>query len=265
MTHLKLFADGALGSRGAATREPYADDPTTTGVARMGAGEIREWASRALAAGLDVAVHAIGDAAVGGTLEVFGELLGRQPELDPGRLRIEHFSFASRADMELAARLGVVLSVQPGFVAPGDDGVAMEDARVGRQASAQVYAWESLRRLGARLAFGSDLFASPGPALATFHAAVTRANAGGLPADGWHPAERLPREAALRLLTTRHAPGGRAAPGMLVEGASADLVVLSADPLAADGAELPAIAVEATIERGRVTHSGCCGLRGGGG
>lgn len=255
VTHLKLFADGALGSRGAATREPYADDPTTRGVIRMTAGELRHWSSAALAAGFDVAVHAIGDAAIGSVLDVFAELLTAEPGLDPGRLRLEHFSFASRADMERAARLGVVLSVQPGFVAPDDSGRAMEDARVGPERSERVYAWGTLRSLGAPLAFGSDLFTVPGPPLATFHAAVTRQNLGGLPAAGWHPAERLPREAALRLLATPFpAGGGGAKAAALVEGAAADLAILSADPLTAGAAELPEITVDATLREGVLTH-----------
>ncbi len=253
VTHLKLFADGALGSRGGALTRPYADDPATRGVPRMTRAEIHRWSAEALAAGFDVAVHAIGDAAVRDALAVFGELLAAQPDLDPGRLRIEHFSFAARDDLELAARLGVVLSVQPGFVAPGDDGLAMEDARIGSPDSERVYAFGSLEALGARLAFGSDLFTAPGAPLATFHSAVTRQNANGRPPDGWHPAERLARYDALRLSTTlQPAGGGPPRAAVLAAGAPATFVILSADPLAAPADQLLSTAVEVVVKRGKI-------------
>ncbi len=254
VTHLKLFADGALGSRGGAMTAPYADDPLTTGVPRMTPAEIRDLANAALEAGLDIAVHAIGDAAVRDTLDVFEALLAARADLDPARLRIEHFSFSSRGDQERAVQLGIVLSVQPGFVAPGDDGLAMEDSRVGQEDTDRVYAWGSLSALGARLAFGSDLFTAPGAPLATFHAAVTRQNALGRPPGGWHPAERLDRDTALRLSTTVSSLGDSPArSSALRAGSAASFVVLSQNPLTANADSLQSTTVSAVVRRGVVT------------
>ena len=141
VTHLKLFVDGALGSRGALLSHPYADDPATYGVERMTTAEIGAEASAALDAGLDVATHAIGDVAVERALDVYAQLLHQRPELDPRRLRIEHFSYAAEPDFARAAELGIVLAVNPDFVAPDDAGQTMEDARVGGENSARVYAF----------------------------------------------------------------------------------------------------------------------------
>jgi predicted amidohydrolase YtcJ len=255
VTHFKLFADGALGSRGGWLSAPYSDDPTTSGVQRMTRQEIETQAAAALDAGLDVATHAIGDAAVGRVLDVYAALLAARPGLDPARLRIEHLSLASAADLERAGRLGVVLSVNPDFVAPDDAGRAMEDGRLGAERSQRVYALGSLARHGGRLAFGSDYFTTPFAPLFGFYTATTRKNADGLPPDGWHPAERLDRLESLRV-QTRLWPAGGGAPrrGRLAEGATADLVVLSEDPLTVPEAAILDIAVDATMLGGELTY-----------
>lgn len=253
VTHIKLFADGAMGSRGAFLSHPFADDPHNRGVARMSAEEIRAWSERALDAGLGVATHAIGDAAVARALDAYEAILAERPDLDAGRLRIEHFSYAAMADMQRAAALGVVLSIQPNFVLPDDDGVAMEDDRVGADNVRRVYAWGTLEDLGARLALGSDYFTFPFEPLYTLHAAATRANAAGLPQEGWHADERLARDRALALTSTLIRPGGEAHSHRLAAGEPADLVLLSADPLTA-GSVLD-IEILATLSAGRPTHS----------
>lgn len=255
VTHLKLFADGAMGSRGAFLSHPFHDDPSTTGVPRMSREEIRSLAARALQAGFDVATHAIGDAAVARTLDVYEEILRQDPALDPARLRIEHYSYASDEDFQRAADLGIVLSVQPGFVIPSDEGVTMEDARVGPDRAARAYAWERLRGLGASLALGSDDFAAPSPALMALYAAATRCNASGKPETGWHPDQRIPREQALRLATSLYPPGGGQPRSGLSAGDAADLVWLSADPLEVPESEILKIQVRATWLNGRLTHS----------
>lgn len=253
VTHLKLFADGALGSRGGALSEPYHDDPSTSGVARMSSEEIVSWSRRALDAGLDVATHALGDAAVAAALDAYRELLAESRDLDPGRLRIEHFSVARAEDFERAARLGIVLSIQPDFVYADDDGRAMEDARLGKRAE-RAYAWGRLHRGGGRLAVGSDYFAHPGPAMLGFYTAAHRTNERGLPTGGWHPEERLPPRVAWDLFNTLHAPGGGPPRARrLVTGEPADLVILSADPFAATPAELPDLTVHATLLGGDIT------------
>ncbi len=255
VTHIKLFADGAMGSRGALLSHPFADDPSTVGVERMSREEIARAVRSALDAGLDVATHAIGDLALRRTLDVYEAVLAERPGLDPRRLRIEHFSYARAEDFDRAAALGVVASVQPDFVGPDDDGVTMEDARVGRSNAERVYAFGRLAGAGARLAFGSDYFTRPLPPLTTYHSAATRMNAAGRPAEGWHPGERLPRRDALALATTVWpAGGGEPLGGRLIAGAAADLVVLSDDPLAAEEEAILSIAVEAAFLDGEPVY-----------
>lgn len=254
ITHLKLFADGALGSRGAALSHPFADDPSTQGVLRMESGDIQALASAALRAGLDVATHAIGDRAIAHTLDAYERLLEKDSALDPRRLRIEHFSYPRAGDMKRAARLGVVLSIQPNFVLPGDDGVTMEDQRVGKAHAGRVYAWGSLDRLGPRLAGGSDYFTKPGPPLLDFYMAVTRQNAAGRPAGGWHPDERLSQRRALELFTTLYAPGGGQPETGLRPGRPADMVILSGNPLETAPGRTRELLVLATLRHGVFTY-----------
>jgi predicted amidohydrolase YtcJ len=253
VTHVKLFADGALGSRGAWLSHSYADDPTTYGIERMSREEIRREAEAALDAGFDVATHAIGDAAVELALDVYAEILAERPQLAPGRLRIEHFSYAGPADFDRAAALGIVLAVNPDFVAPDDHGLAMEDARVGVDNSDRVYALGRMAAAGADLAFGSDYFTAPAQPLLGFYAATTRQNGNGLPADGWQPGERLSRIDSLRI-QTRLWPAGGGGPrrGALAVGGRADLVVLTGDPLAVEASAILGIQVEATHLDGAV-------------
>jgi predicted amidohydrolase YtcJ len=254
VTHIKLFADGAMGSRGAALLKPFADDPRQRGVFRMTAEELQRDVQRALAAGLDVATHAIGDAAVERVLDVYAGVLAADASLVPRRLRIEHFSYASEKDIRRAAHHGLLLCIQPGFVWPGDDGLTMEDSRVGKENSAGAYAFASLADLGAVLAGSSDDYTLPQHPLWNFYAAATRMNPEGKPAGGWHPEERLPRQAALQLFTDFAEAGGGVTRGILREDEAADFVVLSGNPLKTAENEILKIRVLATIRGGVVTY-----------
>ncbi len=219
----------------------------------MSPDEIGTWARRALDAGLDVATHAIGDAAFATVLDLYEEILGERPAVDPRRLRIEHVSFASHEDLLRAADLGIVLSIQPNFVLPDDGGRAMEDSRLGSERAATVYAWGTIDRAGGELAFGSDYFTLPFPPLFTLHAATRRSNLAGLPPAGWHPDERLPLVESLARMSTLYRPGGGAPHRHRVAvGEPADLVILSGDPLIAD--DLLGLEVRGTLVAGRVVH-----------
>lgn len=239
ITHLKLFADGALGSRGAALTHPYADDPTTHGVPRMTTEEIAALSLRAVDAGLGVAIHAIGDEAVKRALDACETVIEQRPGLDPGRLRIEHFSYARDEDFGRAVRLGVVLSIQSDFNSAVTDTITFGAMRVGAVNDSRVYAWNRLQRMGARLVEGSDYFTRPGPPLAGFVAALTLHNAIG---DGRPDAEA-------RLVAYRMQAGT----ARIRAGDEADLVILSGNPLTTPRDSLAGIEVLATINRGRVT------------
>jgi predicted amidohydrolase YtcJ len=239
ITHLKLFADGALGSRGAALTRPYADDPATHGVPRMTAEEITGLSLRAVDAGLGVAIHAIGDAAVQRALDACEAVIKQRPGLDPSRLRIEHFSYAREEDFGRAVRLGVVLSIQSNFNSAVTDNPTFGAMRVGEANDPRVYAWNRLQRMGARLVEGSDYFTRPGPALAGYVAALTLHNAVG---DGRPDVEARLVAYRMGAVTERIRPGD-----------AADLVILSGNPLTAPRDSLAGIEVLATISNGRVT------------
>jgi predicted amidohydrolase YtcJ len=256
VTHIKLFSDGALGSRGAALSHPYADDPSTRGVLRMTEPQIRALVLRALAAGLGVATHAIGDRAIHHVLNVYQSVLQTHPGIAPGRLRIEHFSYAQAGDFRRAARLGILLAIQPGFVYPDAKGHEMEDSRVGPKNSDRVYAWARMRKAGARLAGSSDDFSYPSPPLWNYYAAVTRQNPQGLPPKGWHPDQRLPRMFSLKLFTRLYPPaGGPPSSGELQTGAPSNIAILSANPLTTPTPQILQIKIRATLLAGRITYS----------
>jgi len=250
VSHIKLYADGAFGSRGAALTHPYADDPTTTGLMRMGDEEIVAWTRRAIDAGLGISTHAIGDDAVHRVLRAYTRVAEASGAPAPGRFRIEHFGYSSPSDQRLAAERGFLLVAQPNFIDPDNDGHTMEDSRLGGDNTARVYPWRSLIEGGAQLALSSDYYVAPGPALLDLYAACTRANRAGRPDGGWHPQERLPRDQALRLATTVRRSDGSCAGGGLKPGAPADLVRLSTNPLTCDDRDLLGVRVLATLRRG---------------
>ncbi|HSG00929.1 MAG TPA: amidohydrolase [Vicinamibacterales bacterium] len=249
ITHLKLFSDGALGSRGAALTHAYADDPSSSGVLRMTTDEIATLSRRALDAGLDVATHAIGDEAIRQTLDAYETLLVERPSLEPRRLRVEHFSYAREEDFARAARLGVVLSIQSNFNADPDDPASLGALRAGVENESRVYAWRRLHAMGARLVEGSDYFARLREPFAGYRDALTLRHAlgdGGL--DG------VVRRDGIAMQVLRLVPGGAFEPGVIRVGGQADLIVVDGDPLSVPPEALSTLRVLATINAGRITY-----------
>ena len=247
ITHVKLFSDGALGSRGAALTHRYADDTTTSGVPRMTSAQIVTIGERALDHGLGVATHAIGDEAVHRTLDAYETILHDRTSAVRGRLRIEHFSYASADDMARAARLGIILSVQSTFNALPDDTLPLGTARLGAANEARVYNWSRLSALHAILAEGSDYFATPGPALAGFAAMLGRRYA-----LGPGLADSGARRVAYHMNAARFDAGGTRTGGWLSVGEAADLVVWSADPFSVARGDLGGVTALAVVNAGRV-------------
>ena len=255
VTHIKLYADGAFGSRGAALSHPYADDPGTAGFMRMTDGELESETRRALAAGLDISTHAIGDDAVHRVLRAYTRVADDLGDLDPRRFRIEHFGYSSLEDQRIATERGFLLVAQPNFIDPDDDGRTMEDWRLGAENGDRVYPWKTLSEAGANLALSSDYYVAPGPALLDFYAIRTRANRAGMPREGWQPRQRLRREESLRMATSLcRGGGGPPGGGIIRVGAPASLAVLSANPLTVDESDLLSIEVRRTLRRGEVTY-----------
>jgi len=249
---IKLVADGALGSRGAALLEPYADDPSDTGLSILSASAIRSVAERALTAGFQVCTHAIGDRANRETLDAYEEALKPRPSVDH-RFRIEHAQVLAPADVPRFAKLGVIASMQATHCTSD---MPWAPARLGPERVRGAYAWRSLLRSGARLSGGSDFPVERVNPLLGLHASVTRQDAEGRPEGGFHPEERMTRLEALQSYTTWAAYAGfeEKHGGRLEIGLRADLTVLPLDPLACAPAELLRAETLFTIVGGRIVH-----------
>jgi hypothetical protein len=250
---LKGFVDGSLGSGTALFAEPYTDEPTNTGLRVTPLDELRAQIRRADAAGLQVAVHAIGDRANAEILDLYEELERDRPRRDR-RYRVEHAQHLRPADVERFARLGVIPSMQPYHAV--DDG-RWAERRIGPERARTTYAFRSLFDAGARPAFGSDWTVAPLDPLLGVHAAVTRATLDGAHPGGWIPAERLDVERALLGYTANAARAGFAEKrvGTLEPGALADLVVIDGDPFEVAPSELGNLRVDRTIVGGRTVWS----------
>ncbi len=249
---IKMYADGALGSRGAALIEPYDDDPGNVGLLITSEDHIREVAEKALDRGFQVAVHAIGDRGNLVVLDAYEAAFGGKPHPEV-RFRLEHAQVMRLQDIERAARLGVIFSYQPTH-ATSDMGWAAE--RVGERRLAGAYAWRKAIDAGGRLALGSDFpVESPDPRLGLY-AAVTRQDLSGKPPGGWYPGERLTREEALRGFTLDAAWSlflDREV-GSLEVGKRADLVVFAQDVMTVPAAEIPKDPIDLTLVDGRVVY-----------
>jgi hypothetical protein len=226
---VKIYADGALGSRGAALLEPYADRPDAAGLLQLDRAELVARVRTCRAAGFQAAIHAIGDAANRLALDVYEEVLGADAASDH-RFRIEHAQVIALDDIPRFARLGVIASVQPTH-ATSDMNMAEE--RVGPERIRGAYAWRKLLASGARLALGSDFPVESERPLWGLFAAITRQDHQGRPEGGWHAEERLTPEEALGGFTLDAAWAGFDEPalGSLSPGKVADFVVLPDDPL----------------------------------
>lgn len=250
MRAVKLYVDGALGSRGAALLEDYADDPGNRGLLMLQPDQLAAVVRKARDCGIQVATHAIGDRGNRLVLDAYTAALDGHPGL---RWRIEHAQVLAPADLPRLAALDVVASMQPTHAT--SDMPWAED-RLGPARIHGAYAWRSLRDSGARLALGSDFpVESVDPRLGLM-AAATRADAGGRPAGGWLPGELLTPFEALRGFTrdAAWAGFGEAEVGTLAEGLRADFVVLAEDPLGMPGAGLGGLTVLSTWVDGRPVH-----------
>ncbi len=249
---VKLFADGALGSRGAALLAPYSDDPKNTGLQMSSRAEIAAAARRARAAGYQITTHAIGDRAVRTVLDAYADALGEHALGVDHRFRIEHAQVVSPEDRARFARLGVIASMQPTH-ATSD--APWATARLGTERLTGAYAWRTLSRAGARLAFGSDFPVEAPSPLFGLYAATTRKDADGKSAGAYRTDERLSLDQALRAYTAgaAYAAHAEADRGTLVAGALADLTVLDLTGAQAEALEaLRTAKVAMTIVAGRV-------------
>ncbi len=251
---IKLYADGALGSRGAALLEPYSDRAGHLGLNTLSPERLAAVCDLALERGFQVAVHAIGDAGNRMVLDGFEAAFARHPSVRDPRFRIEHAQILDGADIPRFAELGVIASMQA--VHATSDMPWVPDRLGAARSKEGAYVWKSLLESGAVVCNGTD---APVERLSPFeclYATVTRQDADGQPAGGWYPEQRLSRAQALASFTSAGATAGfqEEQLGRLSAGRLADLIVVDRDLLTVSPMELREAAVVTTIVGGRVRH-----------
>ncbi len=249
---VKLYIDGALGSRGAALLSDYSDDPGNRGLLRHEPDEFAEMVMRAMKCGFQVNTHAIGDRGVRVVLDAYEKAL-RTLGRTSGRHRVEHAQVVAPEDFARFAELDVIASMQPTHAT--SDMYWAED-RLGPERVRGAYAWRTFLEHGVRLAFGSDFPVESANPLLGFYAAITRQDAEGWPEAGWYPEQRLTREEALRAFTldAAYAAFQEHELGSLTPGKYADFVVLSHDIMTVPPQQILQTRVLATFFGGKCVY-----------
>lgn len=254
---VKLYMDGALGSRGAALLEPYSDAPGSTGLVLQDEAKLTPFLHDALRHGIQVQTHAIGDRGNRLVLDLYEKVLAAVPSgerrVAEPRWRIEHAQVIHPRDIPRFAQLAIIASMQPSH-AIGD--LYFAPARLGPQRLAGAYAWQSLLRSGAVIAAGSDAPVERGEPMIEFYAAVARRGLDGFANEDWHPDQRMTREQALRAMTldAAFAAFEERERGSIEVGKRADFTVLSADIMTMPEREILTTRCLYTIIAGEVLH-----------
>ena len=249
---VKLYADGALGSRGALLLADYSDDPGHRGLQVTPVEHLREVCRRAAAAGFQVGTHAIGDAANREVLDIYADTFEDLPPADR-RWRVEHAQILAPADIPRFAELGVIAAMQPVHCTSDMDWAG---DRLGPDRLAGAYAWHSLLAGGAHVCSGTDFPVERVSALAGLYASRTRQHADGTPPGGWQPQEKVDGVTALRMYTSEGAYASFMEDelGKVKTGFRADLTVLGGDPTTCPPQDLLTMPVVMTIVDGKVQY-----------
>lgn len=247
---VKLYSDGALGSRGAALLAPYSDSPDQLGLLLETPETLAAQAGKAAECGLQVNIHAIGDR---GNRISLDALEAASQIKNQGRHRIEHAQIIEASDFARFKQLGIIASVQPTHAT--SDMYWAED-RVGSERIKGAYAWQKLNRLGIPLALGSDFPVEKADPLSGFYAAISRQDSEGWPENGWYPEENLSREEALYGFTlgAAYAAFQEEMLGSLEVGKYADFVVLSKDIMTIPKQQILQTEVVATYLNGKAIY-----------
>lgn len=232
---VKLYVDGALGSRGASLKAPYADAPGTKGLRITSDTQLKNLMSRAALDKFQVAVHAIGDEGNAAVLYAIEDL--SLTYTGDRRWRIEHAQVIDPADIARFGKHGIIASMQPVHQTSDRE---MAEKRLGAGRLGGAYAWKTVQASGAKLAFGSDVPVEVSDPWAGWAAAISRVGPDGQPLGGWQPQERVSREEAFAAYTANGAYAGFAEGrfGRLVVGERADFLFVDRDPFLATPAEL---------------------------
>ena len=230
----KLYADGALGSRGACLIHPYSDKPGWHGFMLRGRTYLKKVADRLAATNLQVCTHAIGDSANREVLRIYGEVLKGKNEK---RWRIEHAQVVNKNDFGMFAEFDVIPSVQPTHAT--SDMYWAED-RIGAERITGAYAYQTLLKTRGLMPLGTDFPVEDISPLKTFYAAVTRRDKHGYPKDGFLPEQALTRQQALMGMTiwASYAIFEEKKKGSLEKGKAADFTVLDRDIMMCDETEI---------------------------
>ncbi len=249
---IKLYADGALGSRGAALLEPYSDDPNNRGLLITAPAHIQDVAARALRAGFQVNTHAIGDRGNRLVLDAYEAALDANPTADH-RFRVEHAQVIHHDDIPRFAQLGVIPSMQA--VHQTSD-MYWAGNRLGAGRLLGAYAWRSLLNTGVVVPNGSDFPVEAVNPLLSFHSAVSRQDAENWPPGGWLPEQRMTREEALRSMTIwpAYAAFQEGIMGSLAPDKLADFVVLDRDIMTVPDRDILGTNVMATYIGGKAVY-----------
>lgn len=246
---VKLYSDGALGSRGAALIAPYSDEPASHGLLFKTDAQMRAMMEKAMRKGYQVNVHAIGDAGNRQILDGYQELIGKTAT-GGLRHRIEHAQVVALTDIARFRQIGVIPSMQPTH-ATSD--MNMAEQRVGAERIKGAYAWRTFLKQGSRIACGSDFpVESPNPFYG-IHAAVTRQSAANLPAAGWHKEQAMSLQEAFRCFTLDAAFAGHQENqvGSLEAGKWADFIVIDRDLFTMAPADIHKVGVLQTWVAGK--------------
>jgi predicted amidohydrolase YtcJ len=251
---LKMVTDGALGSRTAALLAPYSDDPTASGILTMDPAKLRQMAIERDKAGFQLAFHAIGDRANRVALDVF-EAVAKANGPRDRRDRIEHAQVVAPEDFPRFASLKIIASMQPSHQTTD---MRWAEQRVGPDRVKGAYAWSTLQKSGARLAFGTDYPVEPISPMRGLYACVTRELPDGGPPGGWQPQEKISLDECIRAYTTgsAYAQFEEGRKGELKRGEYADFIVLSNDLTKIPPSEFVKTRVLRTVVGGRTVYQG---------
>jgi predicted amidohydrolase YtcJ len=249
---IKLYIDGALGSRGAALLDPYTDSPTTNGLLVSRPEHIEAVAERALKAGFQVNTHAIGDRGNRIVLDAYEQALKAVPVADH-RFRVEHAQIIIPDDIPRFASLGVIPSMQASHQTSD---MYWAGNRLGSTRLLGAYAWRSLLDNGSVIPNGSDFPVEQVNPLISFHAAFSRQDAHNWPPNGWYPEQKMTREEALRSITLwpAYAAFQESVMGSLTPGKLADFVVLDQDIMRVAAEQVLRTQVLATYIGGKAVY-----------
>jgi predicted amidohydrolase YtcJ len=254
---IKLYIDGALGSRGAALLAPYSDSPASSGLLINSEDDLYRLLVGALRKGIQIETHAIGDRGNRIMLDLYERAFAAVPPrhravADP-RWRIEHAQVLNPDDIPRFAKLGVIASMQPSHAISD---LYFAPSRLGAKRVAGAYAWRSLLDSGAMIAAGSDAPVERGEPLIEFYAAVERRALDGFADDDWHREQRVSRAEALKMFTIwpAYAAFQEKERGSVEVGKFADFTVLSADIMRIPAAEILKTRVVMTIIGGEVAY-----------